>query len=351
MGRMKDLAIESWNQQNQFIDIVANILTHSGYTIEDRDDPDLTDPFDRLPYDLLIKRKDGKSFAVEVKTYRSERVDRHLLWNALSTLGRKVKAKGGIGGMILIMTGDLPASEPTRFGSMDGVEYEIMSRSTLLDLVKDRDDLLDDLSEILDEVRDNPIDVVTPPPHVPSTPAPPRSGFDVAGAIEKIKACPPSNGAAFETVCIEAIKGLFDSEFNRWSTQSRVERGFHRIDLLGQLNPKNDFWQGMRFDFRSRYVVFEFKNYSAAISQDEIYSTEKYLFAGALRMVAVVIGRNGEDDGAKRARHGALREHGKLIIFLSEDELIEMLQRFSEGDDPHEVLIDNLYNMLREIGR
>ncbi|CAN7151458.1 hypothetical protein [Rhizobium leguminosarum] len=348
---MKDLAIESWNQQNQFNRIVEEIITHGGYTILDRDDPDETDPFNRLPYDLLIKRKDGKSFAVELKMYRSERVDRHLLWNALSTLGRKVKAKSGIDGMILIMTGDLPASEPTRLGSMDGVEYEIMSRSMLLELAKDRDDLLDDLYEILDEVRDNPIDVATPPPHVPSTPAPPRSGFDAESAIERIKACPPSNGPAFEKVCIDALKGLFDNEFNRWSNQSRVERGFHKIDLLGQLSPKNDFWQGMRFDFRSRYVVFEFKNYSEAISQEEIYSTEKYLFAGALRMVAVVVGRNGEDDGAKRARHGALREHGKLIIFLSQDELVDMLRRFSEGDDPHEVLIDNLYNMLREIGR
>ncbi|STE84490.1 Uncharacterised protein [Escherichia coli] len=67
-------------------------------------------------------------------------------------------------------------------------------------------------------------------------------------------------------------------------------------------------------DLGSRYVVFEFKNYSKPITQNEIVTTERYLYPSALRKVAIVISHEDCADSAKAVIAGAMREHGKLII-------------------------------------
>jgi hypothetical protein len=104
-------------------------------------------------------------------------------------------------------------------------------------------------------------------------------------------------------------------------------------------------------DFRSRYLIFEFKNYSGRIGQAEVYSTEKYLFTTALRSVAILIARSGWDAGASRAAAGALRESGKLILFVSLDELCEMLHAADRNEEPEIMLYRKLDDLLTKMLR
>lgn len=72
-----------------------------------------------------------------------------------------------------------------------------------------------------------------------------------------------------------------------WRRQSAIENGYQRVDLIARLQPvRSAFWTTLSADFRARYVVFEFKNYTDPIGQDQIYAT-------ALRSVAIIIARNG----------------------------------------------------------
>jgi hypothetical protein len=65
------------------------------------------------------------------------------------------------------------------------------------------------------------------------------------------------------------------------------------------------FWATLAADFHTRYVVFEFKNYSGPITQDQVYATEKYLKKSALRSVAIVVAKNGAAESAIQAMRGA----------------------------------------------
>ena len=78
--------------------------------------------------------------------------------------------------------------------------------------------------------------------------------------------------------------------------------------------------------YNSHFVVFEFKNYANKIDQNLIYITEKYLFNAALRNVAFIISREGFSDAAKFAAEGCLKEHGKLILDVTNEDLIKMLK-------------------------
>ena len=101
--------------------------------------------------------------------------------------------------------------------------------------------------------------------------------------------------------------------------------------------------------FNTKYIIFEFKNYKEQITQNEIYTTEKYLYDKALRRVAIIISRKGFDNNAIKASKGCLRENGKLIINLSDECLIKMIKMKNIGNNPIEYLSKMLDTFLIEL--
>ena len=101
--------------------------------------------------------------------------------------------------------------------------------------------------------------------------------------------------------------------------------------------------------FSSKYIVFEFKNYSGMIGQREIFTTVKYLYKKALRGIAVIISTNGLDEHANKAVQGILREEGKLILSLTNADLIEMLKIKKNNEDPGDYLSEKLDMMLIDL--
>ena len=101
----------------------------------------------------------------------------------------------------------------------------------------------------------------------------------------------------------------------------------YRFDLCCKIKNgvDEDFFNTVRQYFHTKYIVFEFKNYNDQITQKEIYTTEKYLYEKALRRVAVIISRKGASDSALAAARGSLRETGKLILCLSDDDLMDLI--------------------------
>ena len=128
------------------------------------------------------------------------------------------------------------------------------------------------------------------------------------------------------------------------------------MDLIGALkiNQVNEesmhpLWKMLVQHYNSHFVVFEFKNYSKPIDQNLIYITEKYLFDAALRSVAFIISRKGFSKSAKFAAEGCLKEHGKLILDVTEEDLVKMLE--SKSDEAADYLLTKLEEFLMGISK
>lgn len=135
-------------------------------------------------------------------------------------------------------------------------------------------------------------------------------------------------GKAYEALCTRVLTKLFSNELYFYPPQTVSNDGLFRFDLICKIKSKNvEFWEMAEQYFRSKYIVFEFKDYREPITQKEIFTTVKYLYPKALRSVAIMCCSNGIDDHADRAIRGILREEGKLIIALSNEDLIEMLRK------------------------
>ncbi len=82
------------------------------------------------------------------------------------------------------------------------------------------------------------------------------------------------------------------------------------------------------------------------MNQKEIYTTEKYLYEKALRKVAIVISRRGADQHALQAAKGCLRESGKLILCLSDADMLQMIAIREKGENAADYLSDMLDDIL-----
>ena len=85
------------------------------------------------------------------------------------------------------------------------------------------------------------------------------------------------------------------------------------------------------------------------IRQGQICTTEKYLFETALRKVAIIITRHGIDENGMRLAKGILRESGKLIIILNDEDIKEMIALYERGDKATCVLTKKLDEILTKL--
>jgi len=177
--------------------------------------------------------------------------------------------------------------------------------------------------------------------------------------LQRLTSCPAGKeySREYEKICEDILRHLFEANyFNRLTSQHKTDDEHFRMDLIGALKvtQNNDesmhpLLQMLVQHYNSHFVVFEFKNYTDKINQNLIYITEKYLFAAALRNVAFIISREGFDDSAKFAAEGCLKEHGKLILDITNEDLIEMLK--SPSDNPADHLLTKLEEFLMRISK
>ncbi len=155
----------------------------------------------------------------------------------------------------------------------------------------------------------------------------------------------------YEDVCKEILKYIFEDDLSLWQSQAKSNEDLYRFDCLCRIKNNNDkeFWSILEKYFNTKYIVFEFKNYTEKITQKEIYTTERYLYAKALRRVAIIIAKNGFDNNSVWAAKGCLRENGKLMILLDAEDLRKMCEIKMHDDDPSGYLLEKLDALLLEL--
>lgn len=171
--------------------------------------------------------------------------------------------------------------------------------------------------------------------------------------IRKLNELEPGreNFKEYEDLCGEIITYLFESEIIRKEKQKNTDNNLYRYDLVARINPTTEFWKFIINEIQSRYIIFEFKNYSEKINQGQILTTEKYLFNQALRKVAIIFSRKGGDESADKFIRGALRESGKVILVLSDDDVEEMITDKEKGDAPEHVLFKKIDELFMTLSR
>lgn len=153
----------------------------------------------------------------------------------------------------------------------------------------------------------------------------------------------------YEELITKIVNYLFGTDLGPPKIQLSTKDNLHRFDMIARINHDcSSFWKFVAESLGSKYVVIECKNYADKITQGEILTTEKYLFNKALRKFALIFTREGADKPANNMIDGILREEGKVLLVLDDNDVIKLLED-PIGKD--EYLLSKLDNLFMKLSR
>lgn len=340
----------------EFESLIADIFIQ--YSIEFKRNQFVGD----FEIDLILQKENIPEAFVEVKIYRSKKVPISQIKRALERLLLKIKEGNVNYGMLVVASfieSEIKLSLEKEFG------ITIWDRNSLYHLTENlpnlRERLENQLTENSEENGENIFErieknndhfkigdiwKITPKEIQPTI----RKGKKLCKELNAIPAG-KDDYKKFELKCQEILEYIFDNDLTSWHNQARTEDGLNQFDLICRIASTHDFWRSLSRNFNCRYILFEFKNYKDKIKQGQVYTTEKYLFSKALRSVGFIIAKNGVDKNAVTAMKGALREHGKLLVHLTPEDLCDMLERKDTGNDPNTYLAEKVDDFLIKLSR
>ena len=342
--------LEPWRK---FEDLVGHILEANGFAIT-RHAPRGDRGFD------LLGVVDNGQWAIEVKYYRTDRAQPHLLEAAATRVANQSGPTRMLNGMLVISC-VLPP--PMRSTLEAAFNINFIDRFDLDNLTAHHPLLSEELQTLLGS---NLNQLITPSdeesarsrnrlkPHFAFQTAPEipenKEGSDLCKRLRAIKSG-KQGWSDYEQVGTQILKYLFQDDLEGWNAQSGTVDGLHRFDLACRIKSDKFFWRFVCDNLNSVYVLFEFKNYSEKIKQGQVLTTEKYLLERAMRRVAFIITRYGATVDAERMAQGAMREHGKLMMVLDDEKICKMLHMKEEGDDPTDFLFGVVDEFLLSLSR
>lgn len=165
-----------------------------------------------------------------------------------------------------------------------------------------------------------------------------------AELLSRLDNCPAgiAGWSEFEDVGIEIFKFLFIPPLAEPHIQARSFSGIDRRDAIfpnRNLTP-DSFWGQLRLELDARMVLFEFKNYeNQEIEKDEVDQTRNYL-THTIGRLGIICCRNPPSRQALLRRNQVYTQERKVILFVTEDRLREMLHMKERGDDPSRMIME-----------
>jgi hypothetical protein len=333
-----------------FEQLVERILTASGFAVA----PVIAASSDN-EVDCFASLA-AEQWAVQVKFYRTDRAQVRLIESAASRLLKRLKLLPTHKGMLVMSSflgSGVRASLENRFGIV------FIDRADLFVWAARDPALIDELAVLLEsslpasdamQGREVLASTTVLPQPATAEPPPDTQGTQLCNQLRALKRGRGS-WSSYEVLCQQILKYLFTGDLQGWHAQKRTDDGLNRYDLVCRIKPTTEFWRFVLEHLNSRYAMFEFKNYTGKVKQGQVLTTEKYLLERALRRTAIIFSRNGADDGAIGTTQGAMREHGKLMLVLSDDDVCHMLNMKERGEDPSDFLFDRADEFLLSLPR
>ncbi|MEE4103572.1 restriction endonuclease [Pseudomonas viridiflava] len=333
--------------------LCGEILKANGWSI------DVSETEASSGFDIVANEKGANSrVAFEIKYTRNSSYPTSALQISASRLMAGASL-AGINKAVLIVATDVHQKIKTKI--QDEFKVQVIDLNELLILASTDLELLVKLVKLCEvDLSDRPIDK-----NIGRLINPESISKEVALGIQKangsrghdligrLKAVPYGREGCYdyEDIVTEILKYLFDENLTGWHQQAKTTDTLHRYDLVCRVIDSTTIWRFVARDLDSRYVLFEFKNYSEKLSQGQVYSTEKYLLDKAKRKVCFLISRHGPSDNAFVACQGAMREHGKLIICLEDGDIVRLIESRMLGNDPNEIVFEKIDRFLMELPR
>lgn len=162
-----------------------------------------------------------------------------------------------------------------------------------------------------------------------------------------LQRCPAGqrNFRDYEDLGVELLRYLFPTDLGEPRIQARTDDGVERRDVVARNNRQSRFFQRVGARYDADFVIWDFKNYGEPVTGDVINDVATYANPALGRFI-IVASRRGGSDSARAAQLRRLRNDQRMILVLSDEQVLEMVSRKESGDAPEDVLEDLLDEIL-----
>jgi hypothetical protein len=171
----------------------------------------------------------------------------------------------------------------------------------------------------------------------------------IAVFAEALQNCPTGNShfAEYEKIGIHAFCYIFENSLIRPRPQDETADKKQRRDVLFRNLRTTGFLQRIYDKYGADFVIVDFKNHGENIGADVIQDVDKYANKALGRFV-IVVSRHGAADSAEAAQLRVLRDRDVIVLVISDHQLLEMIRRKHQGQNPDDLLDDLLDELLRK---
>jgi hypothetical protein len=146
----------------------------------------------------------------------------------------------------------------------------------------------------------------------------------------------------FEDAALQALEHLFVPPLTKPIIQPRTYSGTDRRDAVfpNRNLDGGGHWTHLLRELAARMVLVEFKNYDTeGIGKEEVNQTRNYL-TGPMGKLAILVTNKPPGDAAHVKRNTIFSQDGTVILFVTTQQLIEMLDIKERGEDPADLIMD-----------
>ncbi|MFQ9978075.1 hypothetical protein [Clostridium cadaveris] len=162
--------------------------------------------------------------------------------------------------------------------------------------------------------------------------------------INSLFSCPcgRSGWKQFEDVCLDILCYLFVPPLAEPKIQPRTYSGIDRRDAAfpnRNFDSKN-IWGYLLREFNARLILVEFKNYlDYEIGKEEVDQLRNYMTEPMGRLALMVCSKL-PNKAAHIRRNTIYSTEKKVILFITKEQLKEMLFIKERGEEPSDLIID-----------
>ena len=308
----------------KFENLIFDLLNAEGLNVQ------RTPPTRDGGYDFIAKTKNilgsDEKIIIESKFYNNKKISIDILRNlyGISTIERVNK--------VLLITNSELTNASKAFLKSTTPNISVWEGHELIRKLYSYPDLVEKYFPIKPISRVEPIKLID------------KELEEIQSFIKRLDKCPEGKEGwkQYEDICLDILNYLFVPPLGEPKIQSRRESGIDIRDAIYPNRNSNENWKFIRDDYDAKYIVFEFKNYSddgSEIDKHVLLQVDDYL-KKTIGRFGIICSKKQPNKSGLEKRKDVFIENNKLILFVSNENMKEMLLRKHKKLDPSDVLID-----------
>ena len=195
----------------------------------------------------------------------------------------------------------------------------------------------------------NPIEMSTPEAPQPS------ESFELAGKVEAFKSTligiQPGkvNWSKYQSLVVDVLEFLLCPPLEVPEVELADSDKRNRRDIIIENASNEGFWHRVRDIYQGHYIVVDAKNYSEPLSKRPVLDISHYLKPYGCGMFAIITSRKGYGSAGRHAAKEQWIGNKKLIVSLSDNDILTMLDLKKEGAPPEDVIKKYIYDFRMEL--